>query len=171
MFSFVHEHRLQEYLKSAPIKRFLRLQIVIKPINKKINIINSLLRWRVILLMFIQTLDHRSQIWRLSKVRTGRPHCWFLEIFWTVSLALSPRLNVLNIDWVKFVLKNCEILHSAFLRLVYTAPDLLARFCKVNLSNAKKIGLICFPGLNYCDQEPALGCDRRWLLFFGVYTE
>ena len=31
--------------------------------------------------------------------------------------------------------------------LVYTSPDLLARFCKVNLSNAKKFGLIFFPGL------------------------
>ena len=30
-------------------------------------------------------------------------------------------------------------------RLVYTPPDLLARICKVNLSNAKKFGLICFP--------------------------
>ena len=68
-------------LKSAPIKRFLRLHIVIKPINKKVNIINSLLCWRVILLMFIQTLDHRSQIWRLSKVRTGRPYCWFWNFF------------------------------------------------------------------------------------------
>ena len=27
--------------------------------------------------------------------------------------AKSPRLIVLNIDWVQFVLKNCEILHSA----------------------------------------------------------
>ena len=61
-------------------------------------------------------------------------------------------------------------------RLVYTTPNLLARICKVNLSNAKKFGLICFPricfrGLIYCDQEPL------WLLnvieddcyFLGVY--
>ena len=27
--------------------------------------------------------------------------------------AKSPRLIVLDIDWVQFVLKNCEILHSA----------------------------------------------------------
>ena len=26
--------------------------------------------------------------------------------------AKSPQLMVLNIDWVQFVLKNCEILHS-----------------------------------------------------------
>ena len=64
--------------------------------------------------------------------------------------AKSPQLIVLNIDWVQFVLKNCEILHSVrglydkqycftsdvmykkYKRLVYTASDLLARFCKVN---------------------------------------
>ena len=95
------------------------------------------------------------------------------------------------------MLQNCEILHSVrglydknstsgcftsdvmykwYKRLVYTQPDLLARFCKVNLSNAKKFGLICFPricfpGLIYCDQEPL------WLLnvieddcyFLGVH--
>ena len=27
-------------------------------------------------------------------------------------LAKSPRLIVLNIDWVQFVLKNCELPHS-----------------------------------------------------------
>ena len=61
-------------------------------------------------------------------------------------------------------------------RLVYTPPDLLPRICKVNLSNAEKFGLICFPriffrGLIYCDQEPL------WLLnviedvsyFLGVH--
>ena len=58
----------------------------------------------------------------------------------------------------------------------FTPPDLLARFCKVNLSKAKKFGLICFAricfqGLIYCDQEPS------WLLnvikgvcnFLGVH--
>ena len=45
----------------------------------------------------------------------------------------------------------------------YTPPDLLARISKVNPSNAKKFGLICFPriffrGLIYCDHEPL------WLL-------
>ena len=89
--------------------------------------------------------------------------------------------------WVQFVLQNCEILHSVrglydknsaswycftsdvmykkYKRLVYTSPDLQARFCKVNykLVEHKKFGLICFsricfPGLIYCDQEPL------WLL-------
>ena len=54
-------------------------------------------------------------------------------------------------------------MYKKYERLVYTLPDLLARFSKVNLSNVKKFGLICFPriclrGLTYCDQEPL------WLL-------
>ena len=44
---------------------------------------------------------------------------------------------------------------------IYTPPDLLERFCKANLSNAKNWACfrrICFRGLIYCDQEPL------WLL-------
>ena len=59
---------------------------------------------------------------------------------------------------------------------VYTLPDLLARFCKVNLSNAKRFGLICFPrisfpGLIYCDQEPLclLNVIRDDCYFLGVH--
>ena len=57
-----------------------------------------------------------------------------------------------------------DVMYKKYKRLVYTPPDLLARICKVNLSNAKKFSLICFPricfrGLIYsCDQEPL------WLL-------
>ena len=96
-----------------------------------------------------------------------------------------------NQNWVIFscillVLQNCEILHSVrglydknsaswyyftsavmykkYERLVYTSLDLLVRFCKVNLSNAKKFGLICFPGLMYCDQKPLWLCH-----FLGVH--
>ena len=75
----------------------------------------------------------------------------------------------LNIEWVQFVFQNCEILRSVrglhdknsasyycftsdvmykwCKRLVYTHPDLLARFCKVNLSNAKNLVWFFFPGL------------------------
>ena len=110
--------------------------------------------------------------------------------------AKSPRVlrAVLNIEWVKFVLKNCEILHFVwglydknsasyycldsdamyknYEMLVYTHPEFLARFC----CRTQKFGLICFPrilfpGLIYWDQEPL------WLLnvieddcyFLGVY--
>ena len=55
-------------------------------------------------------------------------------------------------------------------------PDLLARICKVNLSNAKKFSLICFPricfrGLIYCDQEPLwlLNVIEDGCYFLGVH--
>ena len=56
-----------------------------------------------------------------------------------------------------------DVMYKKYKRLVYTPSDLLARICKVNLSNAKKCGLICFPricfrGLIYFDQESS------WLL-------
>ena len=62
-----------------------------------------------------------------------------------------------------------DVMYKKYKRLVYTSPDLLARFCKVHLSNAKKFGLVCFPrisfpGLIYCDQ------GQLWLCFFlGVH--
>ena len=40
---------------------------------------------------------------------------------------------------------NSTVSPQNYKRLVYTPPDLLARICIVNLSNAKKFGLICFP--------------------------
>ena len=64
-------------------------------------------------------------------------------------------------------------MYKKYKRLVYTPSDLLARICKVNLSNAKKFCFprICFRGLIYCDKEPL------WLLnviedvccFLGVH--
>ena len=67
-------------------------------------------------------------------------------------------------------------MYKEYKRLVYTPPDLLARICKVNLSNAKKFGLICFPricfrGLIYCDQEPLwlLNVIEEVCYFLGVY--
>ena len=78
----------------ARIKRFSRLHIVIEPLNKKNNILNSLLCWSVTLLMFIYTLD------RLSKVRTG----WRIGDFgnfWTVSLKAN--------DWSSWILTECNL--------------------------------------------------------------
>ena len=48
-----------------------------------------------------------------------------------------------------------SVMFKSYKRLVYTHPDLLARFCKVNLSNAKKIRPdFCFKvSLIYGDQE------------------
>ena len=54
-------------------------------------------------------------------------------------------------------------------RLVCTHPDLLARICKVNLSNAKKFGLLCFPRLIYCDQKPLLLLNVNEDYFLGVH--
>ena len=71
-----------------------------------------------------------------------------------------------------------QMMYKKYKRLVYTSPDLLARFCKINckLVEHKKFGLICFPricfpGLIFCDQQPL------WLLnvieddcyFLGVH--
>ena len=121
--------------------------------------------------------------WQLAlETRTGRPNEWFWKFFWTVSLKAhdwsSWTLTECNLCWkiVKYHILsevcviNCtycftsDVMYKKYKRLVYTPPDLLARICKVNLSNAKKFRLICFPricfrGLIYsCDQEPL------WLL-------
>ena len=104
------------------------------------------------------------------------------------SFVKTPRLIVLNIDLVQFVLKNCKMLHSVwglydkkycftsdvmYKKLVYTPSDLLARICKVNLSNAKKgrpdlfsKNLFSRPNLLWSRAIMALECDRRCLLFF-----
>ena len=78
------------------------------------------------------------------------------------SFVKTPRLIVLNIDLVQFVLKNCKMLHSVwglydkkycftsdvmnkkYKRLVYTSPDLLVRFWKVNLLTAKNSAWLAF---------------------------
>ena len=43
LLSGVREHRFQEYLKSRAYQTLFKLHIVIKPLDKKINIINCLL--------------------------------------------------------------------------------------------------------------------------------
>ena len=49
--------------------------------------------------------------------------------------------------------------------MVCTHPDLLARICK--LVERKKFGLICFPRLIYCGQEPLLLINVTEDYFFG----
>ena len=127
----------------------LRLHIVIKPINKKVNIINSLLCWRVILLMFIQTLDHRSQIWRLSKVRTGRPYwtSWILTE-WNLSWKIVKYCILSEVCMINTAPHSTVSPHMWCIKSIKdwfcTPPNLLARFCKVNLSNAKKSAWFVF---------------------------
>ena len=149
-----------------------------------------LLCWSVTLLKFIQTLDHTDSCTR----NENRLAVWvILEFFWTVSLKAhdwsSWILTKCNLSW-KIV--KCRILSEVCMINSIVSPQMwciksikgwfthpqisLARICKVNLSNAKKFGLICFPricfrGLIYCDQEPL------WLLnvigdvcyFLGVH--
>ena len=103
--------------------------------------------------MFFQTLATA----RTAKVRTSWLYVWF----WFTGLAKSPR--VLRSSWIlnEFILSEvCMIKtvpHGTISPQIWCingikgwftrTPDLLARLCKVNLSNAKKIGLIFFPGL------------------------
>ena len=51
--------------------------------------------------------------------------------------------------------------------LVCTHPHLLAKICK--LVERKKFGLICFPRLIYCDQEPLLFLNMTEDYFLGVH--
>ena len=123
-----------------------------------------------------------------------------LEIFWTVLLkAHACFVRFWILEWMQFVLKNCEILHfvwglynkksasyhcftsgvmyKKYEMFVYTHPELLARFCWVNLSTAKirpdlfSKNSFSMPNLLVWGAIMALKCDRRWLLFFGcIYT-
>ena len=99
-------------------------------------------------------------------------------------------LIILNIEWEQFVFQNCEILlsevwtiktapHSTLspqMWCVKVCPRFLRKILLSKLVERKKFGLICFPricfpALNYCDQEPS------WLLnvieddcyFLGVH--
>ena len=97
---------------AARIKRFLRLHIVIKPLNKKINTINSLLCWSVTLLMFIQTL-HSLQL-------AGRYIGDFGNFF--SGFAKSPR--VLRSFWI---LNECNL----YCKIVKYSNCILPEACMV----------------------------------------
>ena len=95
------------------IKRFLiRLHIVIKPLIK-----NSVKLSKFFITLKRNSFKISSQIWRLSKVRTGWPYRWF----WLIK---SPRvplwswiLNECNLSWK--IVKYC-ILYEVC--LIKTAP-------------------------------------------------
>ena len=132
--------------------------------------------------MFIQTNTRHSSHYKNENRMAVK---LIVEIFLTVQLK-SPRVLpsslILNechlyckIVKYCFLSKICMIKtvpHSSFTsdvmyqwykRLVYTHPDLLGRFCKVNLSNAKNSCLIFFPGLINLRRSRAimaLKCDR-----------
>ena len=153
MFSVVHEHRLQEYSKRRAYQTLLSLHIVIKPLNNKINTINFLLFWSVTLLMFIQTL-HSLQLAGRYIGDFGNFFSGFAKSPRVLRSSWIPVLNECNVYFkiVKYCilpevcmiktaphshLRLSDVIYKKYKRLVYTPPDLLARFCKANLSNGK----------------------------------
>ena len=122
MFSVVHEHRLQELTQNAArIKRFSRLRIVIKALNKTINIINYLICWSVTLLMFIQTLDHNLHC-KFVKSENRLAVQVILEIFWTVSLKAH--------DWFSWILSEWNLSWKIMKYCI------LSEVCMINRSNS-----------------------------------
>ena len=147
---------------------------------------NSLLCCSVTLLMFIQTL-HSSQpasrigdfgnffsrfaksprVFRSSWILNEGNFYFKIVKYYILSevcmIKTAPHSNVAPLMWCITSIK----------RLVYTPPDLLARFCKANLSNAKirpdlfSTNLFSRFNLLWSRAILALKCDRRLLLFFG----
>ena len=72
--------------------------------------------------ILLQTLYH-SSYWEFRPCQKWEP-AGGIGNFGNVlnSFAKSPRLIVLNIDSVQFVLKNCEILHLSEVGMINTAP-------------------------------------------------
>ena len=163
---------------AARIKRFLRLHIVIKPLNTKKHS-KFLLCWSVTLSMFSANLALVESENRLA-VQV------ILEIFWTVSLKdhdwSSWILTECNLSWksMKYrILSEVCMINSTVspqmwciksIKGWFTQPQICwqARFCKVNLSKAKNSAwFFSRPNLLRSRAILALECDRRWLLFFG----
>ena len=98
---------------TARIKRFLRLHIVIKPLNKK----NKHTEF-----FFLLKRNSFNVHWKFGGCQKWEPAgCLgdfenFLNGFAKIPLVLR---TVLNIVWVQFVLKNCEIHTAFFLRSVW----------------------------------------------------
>ena len=125
--------------------------------------------------MFIQTPYYLSHCCKFGACQKGEPAGRILGDFGNFlnGFAKSPPMIVLNIEWVQFVLNNCEMLHS-FRGLYDKYSDSLycftsdvmykkyKRFVGTILWSKhverKKFGLIWFsriyfPRLIYCDQE------------------
>ena len=139
----------------ARIKRLLSLHIVIKPLNKKNN--------KFFIMLKCNSINIHSNTLQLA---TGWPLCrWFWKFF--SGFAKSPRvlrsswiLNECNLYFktvkycilsgvcmrliVLFHLRLSDVMYKKYKRLVCTHPDLLARFYKVNLSNAKNSAWFIF---------------------------
>ena len=100
---------------------------------------------------------------RKGKTRTSKSQHFFCVLQFRVlpvrvllALVLPVRVLLVRVLQVHVLLVRVIEVQSSPRNTV--CPDLLARICKGNLSNAKRFGLICFPricfqGLIYCDKE------------------
>ena len=91
---------------AARINRFWRLHIVLKPLNKKKNIISSILCWSVTLLRFIQTLSSHCKFGTSQKWEPDGRIGYFGNFF--NGFARNPR--VLRSSWILMyckIVKNC----------------------------------------------------------------
>ena len=122
---------------------------------------------------FLPCIPHRSRLFWLNSPDIMEFSSW--KRFNNVVNAIiccakeARALIVLIIEWVQFVLQNCEncihfcpkyvsllkkqrhivlftadVMYKKHKRLAYTSPDLLARFCKAKLAEHKKFGFILF---------------------------
>ena len=116
------------------------------------------------------------------QVTTGWPNRWFcaksplvLRSSWILNecnlyCKIVKYCILSEVCMIKTAPHNTAIFTSdvMYKRLVYTPPDLLARFCEAQLSNTKKVrpDLFSRPNLPQSRTIMALKCDRRWSLFF-----
>ena len=120
----------------------------------------------------LYSVDWTSNTWtsktRKGKTRTSKSQHFFCVLQFRV---LPVRVLLALVLPVRVLLVRVLQVHVLLVRVIEVqsspvqssprntvCPDLLARICKGNLSNAKRFGLICFPricfqGLIYCDKE------------------
>ena len=130
LFSVVHEHRLRSTQNAERIKRFL----VIKPLIKKKNTINSLSCWSVTKFLCkcsaCQKLEPAGRIGDFGNLLNECNFSWkivkYCILYEACMIKTAPHSTLSPQTW-------CI---KKYKRLVCTHPDLLARICKVNLSNA-----------------------------------
>ena len=152
--------------------------------------------WSVTVLMFIQTLSSHCKF----DASQNREPAGRIGDFGKIFKSFDKNSRVLRSSWIlnecnlyckivkyRILSEVCMIKtvpHStvspqmwctkSIKRLVYTPPDLLARFCKVKTCRTPKIrpnffskNLFSRPNLLWSTAIMAFKCDRRWLLFFG----
>ena len=88
---------------------------------------------------------------KLFVIRFSYNHCNFSRVCLLVKMASKTvtrfivKLVVLSVrdlydkNSASYYCFTSDVMYKWYERLVYTHPDLLARFCKVNLSNAKNL--------------------------------